>query len=1641
MIQLRSTATAMNVSGTSNTTVTVTKPSQTADGDLMIAVTVGPVATVTPPAGWTLMASYVDTTAVQSNLYKKIASSEGASYQFTWSVSSAVGAFVCSYMGGHDILTFDARVEGTDATPATRRVYPARDSVAFSACCWADTATGSVSGNQGVEQFDTVSANTGSTVFRGMAGYHFGPPTVNDIINIGDSLPSTTFTLTSAPTGSINWVIVLGDRQPDDESWSSTDGDFAVEVELDKVAVDSVGDITTILRGDITGAVSAVTSNGEAGGADTNLTDGQLSTKWQDNAATSWVVYDFGASVTKTVRRYRLASSADTPARDPMNWQFQGSQNGTDWTTLDTRTNESFASRGERREFKVATTGAYRYYRLNITANKSSGATAEVALAELRVSSIDVWENITTFVNEESKIRITRGLQGASGRSDFSRAYVELNNTDGRFSIKNQTGEYYRALQRNSQMRISKAYGTKGLQLQGGVRVEGTNVCGDAVSCPLTSTLAIAGDIDIRIDFEPQSWRDEQMLCGTEYVGEDLTGFGNEGWSLYLDNFGVPHLTWHDGTDFFDVSSELAVPQKNRQALRVTLDVDNGASGKTLTFYTADTIAGPWTQLGDTVTQSGTTSISYTGGSLRVGHISGRDQRGIHGTVYHFELYSGIGGSAVTDVDFTALTNGAHTFTDSSSNRWITISDAVISNRRYRFHGEVAEWPVSWDPTGSWITVAATGAGVQKRLERGNSELSAMRRYHTKGIISSPSAFQTHASPYAYWPLEDQKGAFELASGIPAKPAMQIYGNPDFEGGDGDKFNESGSLIKLNGAKFGGRITGNPRDHADIRWIQYSPTGMPDQSLVMEGYMSGTWNQFKLTYETNDTWRLDLFVEGDSGVVDQTSGSQSITTEGEAMHMRLQFHDVNSGDMEVTLSAYDTAGVSLGSWTDTYVAGSIGRLYRVNLNPDGDITDSYIGHLAVYDENSPEFTAPINAYHYETAGERIQRLCHEEGVEFRHIGALSQTAFMGYQGIDTPFAQMSTSAVSDDAFLIDPLAKMGVELRTTRSLYGQAAHLTLSYASGELSGELRPNLDDSYIVNDFTANRGGAGGARYRRTDGPLSVPAPPDGVGTYEDGQSYSLAHEGQCVDLASWQVYKGTLDEERYTRVELALENLRVAADSELAERILTIDVGDRLDIGDTPDFMESDDIRQIVIGYEEWFDKFQHNFKLNTLPERIYEVAEYDAWRHYDADGTTLRQDITSSATTVTVNPEGRPPSWTQDVQDMPFDIRVDGEVMRVVAPGTVINTNPFFDTTVADWSTQNCSISRDTSIVHPHPDALASMKITPDGSLGNANALAPDPDVAVTAGNKYLASGWVFAPGGYDSCRIIVSWFDSGGGFLSNATVTADAVAANTWTFIEEPVTAPASAAFAQIICGQTNSPIASEVTYWWAVRFTEVTSISPLWYTADTFDRADSTTTPGATNGGLARTWTENTGTWGIISNTAYITANADSIMSFTWTADLEWMQVSVPTWTSGTAHLVFRFTDTSNYLRWGGTVGSVAALEQVVAGAATTIGTAEDNQGLFTLAAGDDLAVRCNGSVIECFVNGRLALCVSDTTQESATGVGLRLTTNVPRLNDFHVIAAGPDQTFTVERGRNGAASYHGSSAEVALNRTPYRGM
>jgi len=96
--------------------------------------------------------------------------------------------------------------------------------------------------------------------------------------------------------------------------------------------------------------------------------------KWL-SPAPGWLRYDFGAGKTQTIKRYAITSANDVPERDPKDWQFQGSSNGSTWTTLDTRSDQSFAYRYQTINYTIASPASYRYYRLNVTVNHGDGST------------------------------------------------------------------------------------------------------------------------------------------------------------------------------------------------------------------------------------------------------------------------------------------------------------------------------------------------------------------------------------------------------------------------------------------------------------------------------------------------------------------------------------------------------------------------------------------------------------------------------------------------------------------------------------------------------------------------------------------------------------------------------------------------------------------------------------------------------------------------------------------------------------------------------------------------------------------------------------------------------------------------------------------------------------------------------------------------------------------------------------------------------------------------------------------------------------------------------------------------------------------------------------------------------------------
>lgn len=100
-------------------------------------------------------------------------------------------------------------------------------------------------------------------------------------------------------------------------------------------------------------------------------TTGSQGTEWATNGAnTAWVKIDLGSP--KIVTDYKLVGSYQGVSYNPKTWTIQGSNNNADWTTLHSIINETWDSLNQVKNYAFQNTTAYRYYKIDITANNGS---------------------------------------------------------------------------------------------------------------------------------------------------------------------------------------------------------------------------------------------------------------------------------------------------------------------------------------------------------------------------------------------------------------------------------------------------------------------------------------------------------------------------------------------------------------------------------------------------------------------------------------------------------------------------------------------------------------------------------------------------------------------------------------------------------------------------------------------------------------------------------------------------------------------------------------------------------------------------------------------------------------------------------------------------------------------------------------------------------------------------------------------------------------------------------------------------------------------------------------------------------------------------------------------------------------------
>ena len=866
------------------------------------------------------------------------------------------------------------------------------------------------------------------------------------------------------------------------------------------------------------------------------------------------------------------------------------------------------------------------------------------------------WQDVSSLVYQREgtspPVTLVRGRSDESSQANPGSGTWEWNNRDGRFSPKNPVSPYYGLLGRNTPVRWSVPAQHNYLRTE-----EDT---ASNAACPDASGLHITGDLDVRVDLKLTDWRGQ-------VIAYRWGASGNFSWLLQVNANGTLELFWSTtGSDFPSATSTAVLPL-GRLTLRVTLA---GSSG-TVTFKTgpagnADSGSG-WTQLGSAVA-AGATSVHAGTAPVTVG--------GFYGSAYEFELRSGIAGTVEAHPVFSSQTAGTTSFADAESNTWTLTGTAEISDRSYRWHGQMSAQPPTWDVTGNDMAVKATAGGPLRLINQGNAPLmSPIKRAVT--LLSGAAA------PVAYWPMEDAAGASAFGSATGGQP-MYFSGAPNLA--SNSDFACSNALPVVNSAAFSGAVSysGTWTDNQVLFLLEIPSGAEADEAVIAAAYTTGTVALLTLRYRTSGSGNLELFGFNAGGTQLFDSGLVAFASNGKQLLVAISLQNAGGGNITWHLDGW-APGAPTPTGLSGSISGTVGAVTRVALNRDGTLTQTVMGHcavLAAYQQLYSLFTATtpngvptgaLNGWAGEPAATRFARLAGENGYAARIIGAPAPSAAMGAQAIDTLANLLQACEDADRGQIFEPRQALALGYRTLASMYSQSPKLTLNYPASEPGGAdgnpddsgLDPTYDDLLTRNDETLTRtagsGSDGGTyQFQLNDGSaMSI----TGVGDYADTKSVNVQYDAQLPNVAGWMVHVGTVDQARWPLIPVNLARSEMTA---LYYDALDTDIGDHVQITNAPDLVVYDPVDQLAFQVTEQLGGFHYAMAFNAVPELPYEVAVAGTARA-DTAGSQLATSYSSSATSFSVDvTAGNLWITTAAFSSMfPFDVNVAGERITVTA----------------------------------------------------------------------------------------------------------------------------------------------------------------------------------------------------------------------------------------------------------------------------------------------------------------------------------------------------------------------------------------
>lgn len=875
-------------------------------------------------------------------------------------------------------------------------------------------------------------------------------------------------------------------------------------------------------------------------------------------------------------------------------------------------------------------------------------------------------------LRQTSPVAITRGLTSESASvAEPTSCECVLDSRDSLYAPRNPASPLYGLIGRNTPFRMGYDVGSPWAELNGGLDY-------GALFVNDTAALDVAGDFDLRLDVALEDWSESQMLALRYVLPSDNC------WALEIIN-GILTFLWSpDGTfasrHVVEATAAVRGYHGQRMALRVTLDINNGAGGHEVRFYTGRTVDdAEWHLLGDPVTGTGTTGVFQGTAYMELGAgfsfnalPSGGLLNRMRGKAYALQLRGGIGGAVKVDMSTRAAVPGGTTFVDATGLTWSRGGDAVLTNRHVRMAGEVPAWPPTRDTAGTSNTVSITPAGLTRRMDAGNRpQDSALLR------------FIKARGPVECWPLTDgpsTPGAASLLGGQDMRQEITIGEDTAAAWQQGSLADWIEPVLAVKANTTGNLRGGLPHPAStDAFWsfdLFLTGGGIPSSGrfvLTDRGAGSDDDNQNNITVLfTGSLDRLTVLLESTGTTTSSTSLLANLDAVGiyneEPHHLRVSIDPQATN----TLWSVYVDGVLAGNGTISGIVLKAARSVRLGwgfATIDGaTMSDRSFGYLTYWDAAGPSAAEMFEAYMGfpgERAGARIERLATEAGYTASVAGEDEYQRPMGIQGRRTVLDLLNEASRTDFGYLLDARDRIEVIHRSHSTLWNQPAALVLDYSAGLISPPFRPVDDDKLTENDVSVKREyGSVPARLVLEDGTMSVLPPEDGgVGRYDRSYTYSLATDAQAWQVAGMRLHLGTYAGVRYTRLTLNLANPRVF---ELIDDILRLDVGDKIRLTNLPPDHGPDDVDVLVAGYSEDAGPDGWTITFTCLPGEPWTAAVVGESRA-DTGGCELSEAVSATATSVPVLTTGLA-RWIDSATypgEFPFDVRTGGEVMRVTA----------------------------------------------------------------------------------------------------------------------------------------------------------------------------------------------------------------------------------------------------------------------------------------------------------------------------------------------------------------------------------------